>query len=345
MSEQINSDLHYIYTRTSHLVDEFNGKTILVTGGTGFIGKWILEYFLYLHRHGDIHFKVVVLTRNPDIFLMNFPQFEIEFLQFVKGDIVEFDFASLPLCNLIIHAATDADAKLNHENPLKVIETIISGTKNVFNYGVKVKAGKVLYLSSGAVYGIQPENMVGFPEDYSGGPNTLLPSSAYSEAKRLAELLCVCYQKQFNLNINIARCFAFVGPYLPLDKHFAIGNFISNGLKGVDIVIKGTGLPLRSYMYSADLVIWLLYVLLKGESGQTYNIGSEKKVTIKELAYVIIKFFPELSVKVLNTVSQTDRNQNYIPDVTKIKSELLVPDILDLNESIRRTIQYYREDE
>jgi nucleoside-diphosphate-sugar epimerase len=345
MSEQINSDLNYIYGRTSHLVGEFNGKTILVTGGTGFIGKCILEYFLYLNAYRDIHFKVVVLSRNPEYFLKNFPQFKIGIFQLVKGDIIEFDFATLPQCNIIIHAATDADAKLNHENPLKVIETIISGTRNVFNYGAKVKVKRVLYLSSGAVYGIQPADMVGFQEDYCGGPDILKPSSAYSEAKRLAELLCVCYQKQYNLNISIARCFAFVGPYLPLDKHFAIGNFISNGLKGEDIIIKGTGLPLRSYMYSADLVIWLLYILFKGESGQAYNVGSEAKVTIKELAYAVAKYFPDLSVQVLNNVSDTDRNQNYIPNVTKIKSELFVPDILDLKESIQRTIQFHLEND
>lgn len=344
-SKSLKCDLEYIYQKTKHILNNLDGKKIFFTGGTGFIGKSLLDFFLYLRQIKSVNLELIVLSRNHEAFLQKFPKFSVPYIQFVTGDIVDFDFFSLPECHIIIHAAADADAKINNEQPLKIINSIVEGSKKVFDYGVSCKVQKVLYLSSGAVYGIQPDNMAGFPEAYSGGPNTLLPTSAYAEAKRLAELLCVCYHKQYNMNISIARCFAFVGPYLPLDKHFAIGNFIRNGLRGEDIIIKGTGLPLRSYMYSADLVIWLLYILLKGESGHAYNLGSEKSVTIKELAYTVGNFFPDLSVKVLNTVSQTDRNQNYIPDVTKIKSELLVPDILDLNEAIRRTVQYYLENE
>lgn len=341
MAKQIQKDLYYIFDKTSHFVYELSGKTILVTGGTGFIGKWILEYFMFLYQKESINFKVIVLSRNPKVFLEKFPRFNVSFLQFIQGDVVEFDYSSLPYCNIIIHAATDADAKLNHEQPLKMIDIIVEGTRKVFDYGVKVQTQKVLYLSSGAVYGIQPDYMAGFAEDYFGGPNVLSTSSAYSEAKRLAELFCVCYQKQYQLNVSIARCFAFVGPYLPLDMHYAIGNFIGNGLKGENIIIKGNGLPLRSYMYAADLVIWLLYILFKGVNGEAYNVGSDNAVSIKALAMEVAKFFPDLSVKILGQVNPTDRNQNYIPSINKIKSELAVPDILALNEAIHRTIQYH----
>jgi nucleoside-diphosphate-sugar epimerase len=345
MIKQIKEDLSYIFEKTTHFINELRGKTILVTGGTGFIGKWLLEYFCYLNQSKSVLFNVIVLSRNPKVFLEKFPRFNIPFIQFVQGNVVEFDYSTLPCCNIIIHAATDADAKLNLEQPLKMIDTIVEGTRKVLDYGVKVQPQNVLYLSSGAVYGIQPDNMAGFSEDYFGGPNILSTSSAYSEAKRLAELLCVCYQKQYQLNVSIARCFAFVGPYLPLDMHFAVGNFIGNGLRGEEIIIKGNGLPLRSYMYAADLIIWLFYVLFKGKNGEAYNIGSDKAVSIKELAMEVAQFFPDLSVKVLGQENPTDRNQNYVPGTDKIKSELDIPNILSLNEAIHRTIKYHQGSE
>jgi nucleoside-diphosphate-sugar epimerase len=342
MAKIIDKDLEYIFNKTTHFVNEFNGKSIFITGGTGFIGKWILEFLLYLINSKSFNFNVIVLSRNPDLFLNQYPHFRFTNFQFIQGDIISFDYNQLPHTDIIIHAATEANAKLNHEQPLHMIDTIVEGTRKVLDYAVRVKSIKVLYLSSGAVYGVQPNNLNGFPEDYCGGPNILLTSSAYAEAKRLAELSCVCYQKQHQLNITIARCFAFVGPYLPLDMHFAIGNFIGNGLKGEDIIIKGNGIPTRSYMYPTDLITWLLFLIINGESGQAYNVGSDEPISIIELARLVSKKFPSTKVKVLNQVSPTDRNQNYIPDISKIKQELGVQLTIDLETAISKTIDFYK---
>jgi dTDP-glucose 4,6-dehydratase len=345
MSKLLYQDLDYIFNKTNHLVQDLNGKTIFITGGTGFIGKWLLEYFLFLNKQKSIHCNIIVLSRNPVVFQEKFSRFNLSFIRFIEGNVVEFDSTSLPYCDIIIHAATDSDALLNSQEPLKMIETIVEGTKKVLNYGVQVQTKKVLFLSSGAIYGIQPDNITGFPENYSGGPDLLNASSAYSEAKRLAELLCVCYNKQYQMNVSIARCFAFVGPYLPLNKHYAIGNFIGNGLRNEDIIIKGNGLPLRSYMYAADLIIWLFHILLKGQSGEAYNVGSDFAVSLKEIANIVAQFFPNLAVKILGQVNLTDRNQNYIPSIIKMRSELNAPDFLTLNESIKRTIKYHLDNE
>ncbi len=227
-----------------------------------------------------------------------------------------------------------------------MLDTITEGTRKILELARKQKGLKgFLLTSSGAVYGKQPEDVTnmketdGFPIDIN---NT---SSAYAEGKRLSELYCSIYAKQYNIPVKIARCFAFVGPYLPLDKHFAIGNFIRNGLKGEDIIIKGDGAPLRSYLYSVDLIAWLIYILLKGENGAAYNVGSEVSISIKDLAKEVAKFFPKVSVKVLNQVYSTDRNQNYLPNINKIRNNLHVPEILSLSESIQRTIQFYKENE
>lgn len=342
MSRKLQNDLEFIFNTTSILVDGFVGKTIFFTGGTGFIGKWILEYLFYLNQNKNLKFQIIVLSRNPEVFLEQFPKYNNSFIQFIKGDIRDFNFEQLTYSDFIIHAATDADAKLNHEDPLKMIDIIVDGTRNVLEYGVRVKAKKILFLSSGAVYGVQPEDVSGFTEDYTGGPDILSTSSAYSEAKRLAELLCACYIRQYSLNISIARCFAFVGPYLPLDKHFAIGNFIGNGLKKENIVIRGNGKPLRSYMYSSELIVWLLFILFKGQNGQAYNVGSDRPISISDLARLVSTFFPLTKVVILNQVAVTDRNQNYIPDISKMKQELGLELTIDLETALSKTINYYK---
>jgi UDP-glucuronate decarboxylase len=344
-SRKLIPDLDYIFDKTEYLVNNLKDKTIFVTGGTGFIGKWLLEFFIYLNYYKFVNCKIIVLTRDPVVFLEKYSHFNVPFIKYIKGDIVELNHSSMPDCDIIIHAATDSDAKLNDENPLKMMDTITVGTRKVLDHGAKIRAQKVLFLSSGAIYGIQPVDISGFTEDFHGAPDILSASSAYAESKRIAELYCTCYQKQFQLDVTIARCFAFVGPYLPLDKHFAIGNFIGNGLKGEDILIKGNGLPLRSYMYSADLIVWLIYTLFRGESGQAYNIGSEHAISIKGLAAEVASFFPNQKVTVLNQISTTDRNQDYVPSTKKIREELSVPDILSLHDAIYRTIRYYSENE
>jgi dTDP-glucose 4,6-dehydratase len=342
MKEFPTTDLTYILTKTNVLFKEFSGKKILLTGGTGFFGKWLLECLLFANNNGSLDIKVYILSRNPEAFNIWFPHlYQNPCFTFLKGDVTSFTFDNLDV-DYIIHAATEASAKLNHEHPLVMIDSIINGTRNVLEFARKGNVKRMLYISSGAVYGVQPDELKGFAENYIGAPDQLLPSSAYAEAKRGAELLCSCYCRQNNIEIPVARCFAFVGPYLDLNSHFAIGNFIRNGLNGENIMIKGDGRPLRSYMYAADMVVWLLHILMYGKSSQAYNVGSDEAITIKDLAYKVAGFFPGLKVDVLNLTSPTDRNQNYIPDVTKFKKEFNVGLPVDLKQAIQKTILFYQ---
>ncbi len=341
MNSLPSADLIYTLSKTRVLFTELSGKKILLTGGTGFFGKWLLESFLFAINNRSIDIQVYILSRNPEAFRNSFPHLcQNPCFTYLKGDITDFIFPDLDI-DYIIHAATEASAKLNHEQPLVMIDSIINGTRSVLELARKKNVKRMLYISSGAVYGIQPDELRGFPENYSGAPNPLFPSSAYAEAKRNAELLCACYSKHYGIEIPVARCFAFVGPYLDLDAHFAIGNFIRNGLNGENIVIKGDGKPLRSYMYAADLVIWLLQILLEGRSCEAYNVGSDEAVSIKDLAYKVAAFFPGLKVELLNQTNPTDRNQNYIPDVTKFKKEFICNEPIDLEHAIQKTISYY----
>jgi dTDP-glucose 4,6-dehydratase len=222
-------------------------------------------------------------------------------------------------------------------------DTIIEGTRHTLEFALHAGTKKFLLTSSGAVYGKQPHDMTHIPEEYTGAPEPTDPNSAYGEGKRAAEMLCAMYSKMYGIQAKIARCFAFVGPYLPLDIHYAIGNFIRDGLRGSPIDIKGDGTPYRSYLYAADLAIWLWTILFRGESCCPYNVGSEKDITIAALAKEIaVHFKPELSISIRRKTRSNQLPERYVPSIRKIIQQLGVQQIVDLQESIKRTIHYER---
>lgn len=339
----LNDDLTYVMRHSPGLIPALNDRTLLITGGTGFFGKWMLESLLFAIREGGLRLKIYVLSRDPERFKTQFPHLcQSPYVNFLKGDVTCYDFPEIKV-DFIIHAATEASAKLTAEEPLVMIDNIIGGTRNVLEFARKQNVKRMLFMSSGAVYGVQPVGLKGFPETFSGSPDPLSPASAYGEAKRTAELLCACYRKLYGIEIPVARCFAFVGPYLNLDIHFAIGNFIRNGLEGKTITIKGDGKPRRSYMYPADLMIWLYRILISGISGEAYNVGSGQAISIGDLAFKIASFFPGLDVEVLNQGNLLGLNQDYLPDISKMKREFGLSPGIDLDEAIGKTIGFYRK--
>ena len=337
------TDFVYIYRGLKNSVDQLRNSEILITGGTGFIGKWILSFLFFLNNTHHFNIKISVISRNPGKFQEQYPEIETNsFLTWLKGDIRDFTVPA-KYYDYFIHAATEADAELNIKEPLFMSDVIVNGTKRLLDYAILCKPRKILFLSSGAVYGKQPDSISGFVEDDSFAVNQLEIGASYGESKKFAEFLCVNYARRYNLSVSIARCFAFVGPYLPLTKHFAIGNFINDGLSNRDIIVRGNGLPLRSYMYASDMVIWLLSILLQGNNCEAYNVGSDKALSIGNLALKVSSFFANHNVKILNQVKEMDRNQNYVPNVDKAKDQFKFFEEIDLNEGIKRTIKFYKK--
>lgn len=337
-------DLDHILDHTRDLWEDLRGERIFITGGTGFFGCWLLESFLWANERLNLGANATVLTRSPQSFARKTPHLaQADNVSLLQGDVRNFAFPA-GMFSHIIHAATDASAKLNAENPLLMLDTIIEGTRHTLDFAVHCKAERFLLTSSGAVYGKQPSDVTHIPEDYPGAPDPLDPKSAYGQGKRLAEHLCVQYARADGLQPKIVRCFAFVGPYLPLDAHFAIGNFIRDGLKGGPIIIQGDGTPLRSYLYGADLVIWLWTILLRGSVLRPYNVGSEFAINIANLAKVIAglsKPTPEISINY--PIPSNILGEQYIPSTKTARNELGLSQWINLEVAIVKTNQWYLE--
>ncbi|HXH99804.1 MAG TPA: NAD-dependent epimerase/dehydratase family protein [Sphingobacteriaceae bacterium] len=316
-------------------------KTIFISGGTGFFGIWILMSFIYINRKLDIGSKIILLTRDKNKFLKSYPWIEkYNEISFLEGDIANFDFISGNI-DYIIHAATEASVKLNLEEPLTMFETVVNGTKRILEFGKIKKVKSFLLTSSGAVYGKQPSEIENIEEDYIGAPITFDAGSVYGEGKRMSEVLCAIYHKQYNLPVKIARCYAFIGPFLPLDSHFAAGNFIKNLLEGEDLIIEGDGTPYRSYMYAADLMIWLWTILFKGENNRPYNVGSSIPITIKELAELVSQIDLNSPINIVLKTAESDKPPlRYVPGVNRAEKELKLKLYTDLKKSIEKTIKF-----
>lgn len=201
---------------------------------------------------------------------------------------------------------------------------------------------KVLFLSSGFVYGRQPPELENISEDYVGAPAIHVRGNSYAIGKYVAEHLCSVYAAQYNLPVKIARCFSFVGPYLPLDWHFALGNFIQSGLTQKQIVVQGDGSPYRSYLYAADLVIFLLHILQKGDSCVPYNVGSEEAVSVAELARLVASYFnPEPEVKIMQSRSG-QLPERYVPSSQRVFEKLGIRPQVSLEQAIEKTIAWHK---
>ena len=335
------ADLDHILSHTAGLWEDLRGKRLFLTGGTGFLGCWLLESLLWADAVLSLGIETVVLSRSPAAFGAKQPHLASHpAVRLLAGDTRTFAFPPGEFTH-IVHAATDASAALNAENPLLMIETITQGTKQALEFARQCGCRRFLLVSSGGVYGRQPPELPLLPEDYTGAPDTSSPRAAYGEGKRLAELYCAIYAEKYGLQTVTARGFAFVGPYLPLDKHFAVGNFIRDGLRDGPIEVGGDGTPVRSYLYGADLAIWLWTILLRGTPGRAYNVGSEDALTIGDLAHAVAgQFSPKLPVRVARQAPENQPAERYVPSTQWARQELGLDAWISLEEALRRTIRW-----
>lgn len=337
-----SADLDFISANTRNLWLEMRNQRIFITGGTGFFGCWLIESFVHINRIEKLGARATILTRDPIAFAHKCPHLASDpALTLLAGDVRDFTYPDGDF-RYVIHAATEASAKQAAENPVEMLTTILRGTERVLEFAAGHGAQKFLLTSSGAVYGRQPFSVTHLSEDYAGAPNPLSCDSVYSEGKRASELMCAVYGTKYGIECKIARCFAFVGPHLPLDVHFAIGNFIRDAMRGDSINVNGDGTPKRSYMYAAELTIWLWTILFKAPAMEAFNVGSDRAISILELADTVARTIGSTAnVRIAQRTISGGGGQQYVPNIRKAEELLGLKCKIPLDEAIRRTAAWY----
>lgn len=345
----LNADFEQILARAAHLWPRLAGKSLFITGGTGFFGRWLLEAFRIANTRHALNLRVTVLTRDPAAFGRKAPAIVADpAFRFVAGDVCDFAFPTGHFTHVIHAATTSAHETFAGEDPLRKFDTLVGGTRRVLDFAAERGIGNLLFTSSGVVYQpLQPPaegSHTPIPESSLLAPPTYDPATPLGQAKRAAEFLCACYAERYGWHLGIARCFSFVGPFLPLDIHYAIGNFIAQALRAERIVVNSDGKALRSYLYAGDLVVWLLALLLDGKSGQPCNVGSDAAISIGDLAHLVRDLIaPDKPVNILgksaNAVGNPVRNA-YIPDITLAQNTLGLDVWTNLPAAIRSTAKH-----
>lgn len=346
ISSIVEQDLERVGKEIGDGVHRLSGKDLLLTGGTGFVGSYLLGTLLHLNdRVLSKPCRVHAVTRRPERVLARFPYLAgRRDIVFCEGDVRTVTLPDVAW-NFVVHAAGPSDARLFAREPLETADTIVEGTRRILETARLAKAEAMLFVSSGSVSGAQPPEVPWLGEDHQGGPDLATARSCYAEAKRYAEMLCRMFFEQHGTPVSIGRAFTLVGPYQDLNSTSAVADFIRQALDGDVIRIKDDGRAVRSYCYIADAVIGLWKVLLRRPAGGVFNIGSDlEAVSFLDLAQRIGRLAGKpVRVTVEGASPSGILGTRYAPDVSRLHREEGFRPSTGLDEALRRTIVWMRE--
>lgn len=323
-------------------LEKLRGQSLLVTGGTGFVGTWIAEMVACLNDIHGFGIELSLMSPSAGTLAERAPHLASRGdVRLIEQDVR--DMTALPDgVTYVIHAAGTPDNRVHVTDPLRTMSVIAQGTSAVLHAAAgSPSLRKVLNVSSGLVYGAQPLDMVGVPETHAGGPRPDSISSVYAEAKRYAEAEAAAWRSQAKLPVVTARPFAFIGPYQGLDKPWAVNNFLRDALLCVPIRILGDAETVRSYMYPSDMAFWLLVILTEGVPGTAYNVGSPDGIALGSLAERVAASMPSPPEIVCRPLGEP-RTTRFVPDVSRAESLLGLTVTVGLDEAIRRTLDWHR---
>jgi dTDP-glucose 4,6-dehydratase len=345
ITSQILSDLEEIIQTSASDLEEIVNKPLVITGASGFVGTWLTLSWVAARKKVNGRGQLLITSRNPQSLLplINVIDSRSPVIA-LSSDIQNLHIPSEFRNGNLIHAATPASAALNASDPAAMLKIIIEGQERVIVEAVRMN-NKLLFLSSGAVYGRQPLDLSHLPETWEGAPQIGDINSAYHEGKRVTELMGNIAAAKQGLHFVTARLFAFIAPFLPLGTHFAAGNFIRDAVTSNQIEIQSGGGSVRSYLYATDLCSSLWALLARGETMTAYNVGSEHEVSIKNLALEVASCTNRNAEVVVRGVDNSENVNRYVPSTTKMEVELGWKINVLLQDSLFRTIQWYRQSE
>ena len=320
-----------------------HGSRLLLTGATGFVGTHLLESIRHARVRTGADVRVVAPVRVPGRLHARLPWTkDAPWLEVVQGDVRWFAMPPGAI-DLAIHAANTASPSEIDADADGIARMVIEGSVRTHALAAAAGARRMLQLSSGSVHGSHFTPSAPIAENDPGEPRGNSPAERLARGKRDAEQSLLDVSGESNgPAVVFARGFALAGPWLPLDAAFAFGNFIGAAMRGEPVVVSGDGTPVRSYLYSGDLVAWLWTLLLKGTGGRAYNVGSARAVTIGELAHRVAALLGT-SVEVMGVPVPGARAHYHVPDLTRVKSELGLEETVPLNDQIVRTAKWWKE--
>jgi len=339
----VRADAEAVLQGRVNRLEALRGQHIFISGGTGFLGAWLLELAAVLNQQHAFGLTLTIFSRNTRDFAQRWPHLGgLDWVHFQDGDVRYL--AELPRdTRYIIHAAALTDRRLFASQPGTVAETNGLGTQRILRATYMLEdVQKFVLLSSGLVYGRQPWETHRIGEDFAGPLHSDTVTSVYAESKRFAETVAQCAISESKLPVVTLRPFAFVGPYQSLQLPWAVTDFIRDSFTGGPIRIMGDGSTVRSLMYASDYAFWVLSALTNGRPRATYNVGSPEPIDLGSLAKMITQSFtpvPEIRTR----LGQTGHDRNrLVPDVTRAQRDLGVEVTVPLAEAIQRTIIWNR---
>jgi dTDP-glucose 4,6-dehydratase/UDP-glucose 4-epimerase len=337
----IESDLNFIFNKCKNEFNLLSNKSLLVTGGTGFFGKWFLDLIFYTNKNYNKNILTTFIKRNDNKFFLDNPhQKNNKFLNIIETDILDLKSINHQFDFLLHMAATSAKETFNGETDTNKTKTLFNGAKNIMNIAIQNNISKILFTSSGVVYGSSSKDMK--DESDINDSLDLEKRNGLAKGKMLAENIISNMSTENNINFKIARCFSFVGPYLPLDMHYAIGNFINDAIFKENIIINGNGSPYRSYLYITDTLVWLLKLLVGNAEG-IFNVGSERRIQIIELANMVKDIIAPTKKVIIQEKEMHEGNFKrniYLPNTEKIRESLGVKEWTSLEDAISKTAKF-----
>lgn len=349
MQKAIINDLKLTLQDIRHEAKALEGKTILISGGSGFIGSYI-NAVVYLLNKKFFKNKCRVISIDNYItgarknFILDIKD---KNFKFIHGDV------RLPInldekIDYIIHAAGLASPFYYKRYPLETIESAVLGAKNLLELARINKVESFLFFSSSEIYGDPDPSAVPTPETYAGHVSSVGPRACYDESKRLTETLCITYHQIYRVPIKIVRPFNVYGPGMRHTDYRVMPTFIYNGLKGKSLPVHEKGNQTRTFCYITDALTSIFKVLISGRNGEVYNIGNDSpEISMFELATVI--------AELLNNGVKPRRKsypgyypggepQRRCPDLTKIKTELHYQPRIDLKIGLAKSIKWFRSE-
>jgi nucleoside-diphosphate-sugar epimerase len=339
----VRTDAQRVVDRRVQQLERLKGEHVFVTGGTGFLGAWLLEIVKVLNEEHGFSLCVTIYSRNSQSFASRWPHLaQTVGVNFIDGDIRHL--AEVPRdVRYIIHAAALTDRRLLASQPSAVAEVNAMGTHRIVRAANLLEdIQKLVFLSSGLVPGNQSPDQERIDETYAGPSRCTDVSAVYAESKRFGEVVAQSAVSEFKLPVVILRPFAFVGPYLSLQLPWAVTDFIRDSFTGGPVRIMGDGSTVRSLMYGSDYAFWVLMALANGRPRETYNVGSPHAVDMMSLAQMITCSFNPVPQILTRTGQLNYERSRLVPNVEKARRELGVELTVSLPDALTRTINWNR---